>query len=276
MLIDTHTHFDLPVYDTDREAYMARAYQRGVRHLVLIGYEARYFDRLVSTARTMDGIAQKNPMATITPHLAPGLHPLYIARHTPNDLATLEHYIKHDKVIAIGEIGLDTYPSDFNNIALLDKQKQFFSAQLELASTYQLPVVLHIRKAHADTLQLLKHHRFQGGGIAHSFSGGAQEAFAFIKQGFCLGLTGQLTNPNAKKLRRTVLAVLERFGLDYFVIETDCPDMTPITCQHLPVNEPSTLPLIAQALARLADCDIDHVTNKLWQNSCRAFSLTFN
>ena len=91
-----------------------------------------------------------------------------------------------------------------------------------------------------------------------------------------MGLTGQLTNPNAKKLRRTVLAVLERFGLDYFVIETDCPDMTPITCQHLPVNEPSTLPLIAQALARLADCDIDHVTNKLWQNSCRAFSLTFN
>lgn len=268
MLIDTHTHFDLPVYRADFDAYIARATSANVRHLILIGYKARHFGRMVDTAAAM----QNTP---IHAHLAMGLHPLYIQSHTEKDLVYLDTCLKKHQNIAIGEIGLDTYKTDLGNIEALDKQKQFFAAQLTLAKTYNLPILLHIRKAHADTLTLIKAHKFSGGGIAHSFSSGEQEALAFIKLGFKLGLTGQLTNPNAKKLHRTVKTVLDKVGLSAFVVETDCPDMTPKPCQHLPINEPTTLPHVADTLATLANKDRDEVYATLWQNSKEALNYDF-
>ncbi len=118
--------------------------------------------------------------------------------------------------------------------AIFAKQQRFFIAQLDLAVKYQLPVLLHIRKAHGDSLKILKNHAYdahQLAGIAHSFSGGEQEAKAFVKLGFKLGITGQVCNPNAKKLRKSIKSVVNEFGLGCLVIETDCPDMTPLSCQ---------------------------------------------
>lgn len=268
MLIDTHTHFDLPAYQPSKNDYVRRASVAGVRHLVLVGYKARYFKRMVDTAKAI----QHTP---IDAHLAMGLHPLYIQTHTEQDLVYLDTCLHNHQNIAIGEIGLDTYKTDLGNVEALDKQKHFFVAQLDLAKQHNLPVLLHIRKAHADTLALIKANKFNGGGIAHSFSGGEQEALAFIKLGFRLGLTGQLTNPNAKKLHRTVKTVLDKVGLSAFVIETDCPDMTPKPCQHLPINEPATLPYIAHTLALLANKSPNEVYATLWDNSKAALNHTF-
>src|SRR5690606_3017771 len=104
----------------------------------------------------------------------------------------------------------------------------YFSAQLELAQQFDKPILLHIRKSHAEVLSMLKKHQFKLGGIAHAFSGGVEEAKAFTKLGFKIGVTGQITNPNAKKLHQ----VVQTLGAAHLVLETDCPDMTPLCCQH--------------------------------------------
>lgn len=272
-LIDTHTHFDLPIYDDKQEMYLMRAAQAGVRHLVLIGYQACYFDRLVDTALAINTKAlNTKPHA----HLAMGLHPLYIQNHSEQDLALLDDYLNRYRTIAIGEIGLDTYPTELKEASIYAKQQRFFIAQLALAKAHHLPVMLHIRRSHADVLRLLKHERFTGGGIAHSFSGGEQEAFALIKLGFKIGVTGQITNPNAKKLHRTIKAVLAKFGTTALVIETDCPDMTPLPCQHLPINEPATLIHVLDALSQLSGIDKTTLATQLWDNTIQALGDYFD
>ena len=174
------------------------------------------------------------------------------------------------------------------------KQEYFFKAQLDMAVSHKLPVMLHIRKAHAEALALLKAHDYDAhklGGVAHSFSGGEQEAKAFVKLGFKLGVTGQVTNPNAKKLRRAIQAAVDTYGIDCLVIETDSPDMTPIMCQdsgssqsalgQSPDNEwgdapahnrnvPANLPYVLSSLSELLDVPLAILAEKLWHNSCNA------
>lgn len=270
-LIDTHTHFDLPDYDKQRQVYIDNAIQNGIRHIILIGYVARHFGRMITTQQTTHQLSNN----TLGTHLAMGLHPAYIDEHSEADLISLEHQLKAVPNIAIAEIGLDTYLPNLKEQTLYAKQQRFFNEQLIFAKTHDLPIMLHIRKSHADTLALLKQAKFDNGGIAHSFSGGEQEAFAFIKAGFKLGVTGQLTNPNAKKLRRTIHAVLNRYGVSAFVLETDCPDMTPLPYHHLPINEPATLPCVLDTLAQLANMDKTALSDILWHNTCQALNYSF-
>lgn len=315
-LIDTHTHFDAPVFDEDRPWQAEQAYRQGVRHLVLVGYLSRHFDRLYSI---QSSLAQLQPLTasasttTITnamvnteaypqAHIALGLHPFYIERHTDAHLQQMAKLLDERRPLAIGEIGLDTFTVTMKAPEMLAKQQRFFNAQLDMAVQHQLPVMLHIRKAHAEALALLKAHAYdahQLGGIAHSFSGGEQEAKAFVKLGFKLGVTGQVTNPNAKKLRRAIQAAVASYGIECLVIETDCPDMTPIMCQtagnsqsalgqnvdHTSVdnewqgaaghnrNVPANLPWILQTLSELLGVAPADLARQLWQNSCEALQV---
>lgn len=265
-LIDTHTHFDVPEYQSNLQGYVNRALASGVQHLVIIGYLAEYFDRMIA-------VSQQTGKLGLPAHLAFGLHPLYIHKHQMQDLAKLEQYLQTYGSIAIAEIGLDTYHRALADEAVFDKQKMFFVEQIHLAKQFGLPVILHIRKCHADVLKILKEQRYQAselGGIAHSFSGGEQEALAFAKMGFKIGITGQITNPNAKKLHRAVQAVYHKYGLQSFVIETDCPDMTPLPCQHLGMNEPANLPYVLQSLSALFGVEEGILAKQVWQNSNQA------
>src|SRR5699024_2735520 len=218
-LIDTHTHFDAPVFDVDREEQIQKAYQRGVRHLVLVGYLHRHFDRLYATKEiinkqshaisefSVSEQAFKQKEKPFNAHIALGLHPFYIDQHTDEHLENMAQMLNDKRPLAIGEIGFDTFTDEMKQPDMVAKQARFFKAQLEMAVNQQLPVMLHIRKAHAEALALLKAHDYDAhelGGVAHSFSGGEQEAKAFVKLGFKLGVTGQVTNPNAKKLRRAI------------------------------------------------------------------------
>lgn len=177
---------------------------------------------------------------------------------------------------------------------MVAKQARFFKAQLDMAVSQQLPVMLHIRKAHAEALALLKAHDYDAhelGGVAHSFSGGEQEAKAFVKLGFKLGVTGQVTNPNAKKLRRAIQAAVDTYGIECLVIETDCPDMTPIMCQvssgsqsalgqspddewgDAPAhdrNVPANLPYVLGSLSELLAVPTETLAEQFWHNSCNA------
>lgn len=267
-LFDTHTHFDVPDFDPDRVELAYRAKERGVEALVLIGFVASRFDDL---CRVHDQINQLDQAPQS--YLAPGLHPFYIKEHTDTDLHRLEQLLKQRPCVAVGEIGLDTFLSEHKQPEIFTQQRTYFSAQLDLAMQYDKPVLLHIRKAHADVIQLLKQHKFKHGGIAHAFSGGVEEAKALIKLGFKLGVTGQITNPNAKKLHQVVQAV----GAEHLVLETDCPDMTPLCCQQSNQtrtrNTPVNLPYVLEGLATSLGLSADELAPVMWQNALDALRL---
>ena len=300
-LIDTHTHFDAPVFDVDREEQIQKAYQRGVRHLVLVGYLQRHFDRLYATKEFINkqvhaiaGQTFEQKEISLHAHIALGLHPFYIDNHTDEHLENMAQMLNDKRPLAIGEIGFDTFTDEMKQPDMVAKQARFFKAQLDMAVSQQLPVMLHIRKAHAEALALLKAHDYDAhelGGVAHSFSGGEQEAKAFVKLGFKLGVTGQVTNPNAKKLRRAIQAAVDTYGIGCLVIETDCPDMTPIMCQDssgsqsalgqspddewgdAPAhnrNVPANLPYILSSLSELLAVPTATLAEQLWHNSCNA------
>lgn len=261
-LFDTHTHFDVPDFDQDREALAYQAKLAGVEHLVLIGFLQSRFQDLIQTQHALNQL--KN---TPRSHLAPGLHPFYIEQHDLTHLNALEQILQTEQCIAVGEIGLDTFLKQHKQPEILDKQKAFFSAQIELAQQFDLPILLHIRKSHADVLTMLKQHQFQNGGIAHAFSGGVEEAKALIKLGFKIGVTGQITQPNAKKLNAVVQAV----GAEHLVLETDCPDMTPLCCQtsteHRTRNTPVNLPYVLAGLAESLAIEPGPLADILWNNT---------
>ena len=267
-LFDTHTHFDVPDFDQDREqlAYAAKAV--GVERLILIGFIQSRFADLLQSQHFLNQLSDA-PKS----YLAVGLHPFYIEQHRQAHLQRLEQVLKQHDCVAIGEIGLDTFLKQHKQPELFAKQQHYFNAQLEVATHYQKPVLLHIRKAHAETLAILKAQKFKLGGIAHAFSGGVEEAKALVKLGFKIGVTGQITNPNAKKLHQVVQAI----GAERLVIETDCPDMTPLCCQtsteHRTRNTPVNLPYVLDSLAQTLGQPQDQLAEQLWQNSLAALHL---
>lgn len=267
-LFDTHTHFDVADFDHDRIELAQAAKAVGVDALILIGFLQHRFDDLVKTQHFLNALKDA-PRS----YLAPGLHPFYIEQHQVQHLTQLERLLQDEDCIAIGEIGLDTFLKQHKQADILLKQKEFFSAQIELAEQFDKPILLHIRKSHADVLQILKRHHFKGGGIAHAFGGGVEEAKAFIKLGFKIGITGQITNPNAKKLQQVVHAV----GAEHLVIETDCPDMTPLCCQssteHRTRNTPENLQYVLKSLAETLHQDEQLLAQRLWRNTLDVLRL---
>lgn len=267
-LFDTHTHFDVADFDHDRQHLAVQAKQVGVEALVLIGFIESRFDELIQTHQQLQDW-ENVPQS----YLAPGLHPFYIEQHQQAHLQRLEQVLKQHDCVAVGEIGLDTFLKQHKRPDAFAKQQHYFNAQLELATHYQKPVLLHIRKAHAEALAILKAQKFKLGGIAHAFSGGVEEAKALVKLGFKIGVTGQITNPNAKKLHQVVQAI----GAERLVIETDCPDMTPLCCQtsteHRTRNTPVNLPYVLDSLAQTLGHSQDQLAEQLWQNSLAALRL---
>lgn len=269
-LFDTHTHFDVADFDADRYELAVNAKKVGVEALVLIGFIQSRFSAL---NRIYQEMLQWED--TPTPFLAPGLHPFYIEEHDVQHLYDLEKLLAKASCVAVGEIGLDTFLAQHKIPEVFAKQQHFFAAQLDIAKQFDKPVLLHIRKAHAQTIQQLKAHRFKQGGIAHAFSGGVEEAKALTKLGFKIGITGQITNPNAKKLRQVVQSI----AVEHLVLETDCPDMTPLCCQTSGEtktrNTPVNLPYVLNALAEIVGYSPSDLAKILWQNSLQALHLTF-
>ena len=270
-LFDTHTHFDVADFDHDRQHLAEQAKQVGVDALVLIGFVESRFDDLIQTHQQLQ-YWENVPSS----YLAPGLHPFYIEQHQPEHLQRLEQVLEQHDCVAIGEIGLDTFLKQHKQPEMFAKQQYYFIEQLVLATQYQKPVLLHIRKAHAETLAILKAQKFKLGGIAHAFSGGVEEAKALVKLGFKIGVTGQITNPNAKKLHQVVQAI----GSENLVIETDCPDMTPLCCQtsteHRTRNTPVNLPYVLEGLNQVLNMESEKLAQRLWENSLHALNLPVN
>lgn len=234
-LIDTHTHLDFPDFDADRTEVLARSRALGVQRLVVLGVYQANWQRLWHLVEANEDL-----------HAAFGLHPVYLDDHQPQHLDDLRDWLSrlagHRKLCAVGEFGLDYY------LEALDRQRQqaLFEAQLELAIEFQLPALLHVRRAHAATIATLKRFRPKRGGIIHAFAGSYEEAREYIKLGFRLGLGGAATWPQANRLRKVVAQLPEQS----IVLETDAPDMAPAMHPHQR-NSPEYLADICAELAAL-------------------------
>jgi len=185
----------------------ARAARAGVTALVVPAVERANFGAVASVCRDYAGC-----------HAAYGIHPLYVGRALDEDVDALRALLQREPAVAIGEIGLDFHVEDADR----ERQQQFFVAQLQLAAEFDLPVLLHTRRAVDATLMLLRRHRVPGG-IAHAFSGSRQQAEEFLRLGFKLGFGGAMTHVRASRLR----ALAASLPLEAIVLETDAPDIPP-------------------------------------------------
>ena len=210
MWIDTHCHLDAADFDADRDAVVAAARAAGVTTIVLPAVDAGNFARVRE-------LAHRHRLA-----YALGIHPMCTAAAGEADLAALRAALEANRadprLVAVGEIGLDHF------VAGLDREHQagIFAFQLALAREFDLPVLLHVRRAIDSVLKQLRARPVRGG-IAHAFNGSEQQAGAFIELGFKLGFGGALTFDRALRIRRVAAAV----PLEAIVMETDAPDIAP-------------------------------------------------
>jgi TatD DNase family protein len=239
MFIDTHCHLDAAEFGDTQALLINEALAAGVGTIVIPSVDASNF-------ATVKKICEQHSRCAP----AFGIHPMYVERATPADLDLLREYIQQHHPVAVGEIGLDYFVENFNR----EKQEYYFSAQLKLAQEFDLPVLLHIRKAQDTILKHLRRTKVVGG-IAHAFNGSPQQAAEFIKLGFKLGFGGAMTYPRATRLRELAATLPP----DSIVLETDSPDIPPAFLQRGEPNRPGYLPRIAETLAELRHLPLQEI-----------------
>lgn len=229
-LIDSHCHLDADEFAADRDQVVALAQQLGVSTIVVPAIRADGF----ALTRAM---AQRYGCCKV----ALGMHPLFIDSHLPVHLSVLRQQLSQGGVVAVGEIGLDGFVPGLD----MARQEWLLVEQLKLAVEFDLPVLLHIRKAQDQILKHLRRIRVKGG-IAHAFNGSRQQADEFIRLGFKLGFGGAMTFDRALRIRELAATL----PLDALVLETDAPDIAPAWA-YKQRNSPTELPRIAAVLAEL-------------------------
>lgn len=253
-LIDSHCHLDFEIFDSDRDAIMSQCQKIGIQHIIIPAVTADTWPRLLATCQ----------QSTLL-HSSLGLHPMFMDAHQTEDVASLEHAVTRHNPIAIGEIGLDFYLPEHDKQA----QKGLFEQQLKIAQKHQLPVLLHVRKAHDETLKLLRKTPVPGG-IIHAFNGSLQQAENYMELGFLFGIGGAITHPRATKLRQLV----QDLPLSSLALETDAPDMP--LFGHTERNSPLYLPHILSCLAKLRSEPLKRVAKATTENLQRVFpTLSF-
>lgn len=205
-IFDSHAHYDDPAFDPDREEVLTCLAGSGVEGAVTIGAD-------LPTSRAAVSLAERYPFLWA----AVGVHPHGAAEVPADWLERLEELAAHPRVRAIGEIGYDYhYDGDWK-----EAQKQVFEAQLKLAERLEMPVVIHDREAHGDTMELLRQYR--PAGVVHCYSGSAEMVKEVLALGMYVGFTGVVTFKNARRALEAAAVV----PLDRLLVETDCPYMAP-------------------------------------------------
>lgn len=251
-LIDSHNHLDDPRFDLDRQQIINNAIANGVEHQIVCATEFATWTRTQT-------VCQNSP----TLHPCYGLHPYFIHRHKNNDLSNLKNWLTEQKPVAVGECGLDLYIANPN----FDHQLYFFNEQLRLARDFDLPVVIHARKAVDPVIKQLR--QFPGlTGMVHSFAGSHQQADQLIKLDMMISLGGPVTYPRANKLR----SIAATLPLERLLIETDAPDQ-PGNLHRGERNQPANLTEIVQVLAELRDVDQYTIAQATRANAIKLFNL---
>ncbi|MCJ8337768.1 MAG: TatD family hydrolase [Pseudomonadales bacterium] len=228
MFIDSHCHLDFAEFASVLPEVLRAARNNGVNEFVVPSIGASNFATVIS-------LTAANPEM----HLALGMHPCFMEQHRAEHLTQLQELVDRHHPCAIGEIGLDFFVH--GDAQQRQQQLQLLKAQLQIACAAQLPVLLHVRKAHDQVLLLLKQLKFTAGGIVHAFNGSEVQARRYCREfGFKLGFGGAITHPRATKLRHLVASL----PLADLVFETDSPDM-PIANMAEAYNQPANIKQIA-------------------------------
>lgn len=251
---DTHTHLTDDRYIDDREELLASLPDRGLLYALDVACDIKDFPKTRALTQAFPYI-----------YGAYGVHPHYAADVPADYLTLVRDAIESDcKARALGEIGLDYY-YDF---APKDAQKRIFEEQLDLAKDMHLPVVLHVRDAFGDCMQILRRHRDGLFGVMHCFSGSAETAKECLELGLYIAFGGAVTFKNAKKPIEAAAAV----PLDKLLLETDCPYMTPVPHRGKR-NDPSFIPLIAEMLAPIYGISPEELMKITTDNAKTLFSV---
>jgi TatD DNase family protein len=254
MLIDSHAHINDEQFAADDvQAIIDRAKANDVAIILNAG------DSIASSRAAMELAAKHAEIYALA-----GIHPEEAAGITEGDYAKLAEYLAAEKVVGVGEIGLDyhwkTVPKD--------EQKRVFIRQLDMAKQLHLPVCVHDREAHGDTLEIIKREGRGVRGVMHCFSGSLEMARELLKLGWYLGADGPLTFKNAAKLPE----IVAKLPLDCLLVETDCPYLAPVPMRGKR-NEPAYVKYVAEFIAQLKNISYEEVAEQTTANACNLYNI---
>jgi len=250
MMIDTHCHLNIEEFKNDYEQVISDAKLEGVNQMIVIGIDPVSNLKAIQIANSFQNI-----YATV------GIHPGVVDDY---DISSIENLLKEPKVIAIGEIGIDLYWRQDN----LEKQKEIFIKQIELAIKFNLPIIIHTRNSFSKAYDCVKPYKGKVKGVFHCFSSTLEDAKKAIDLGFYVGIDGPVTFKNAKDIKE----IATHIPLEKILIETDSPYLSPHPFRGKR-NEPKRLKYIAQAIADLKGIDISLVIQQTTKNAKSLFKL---
>ncbi len=250
-MFDTHAHLDDVKFDDDRESVISSFVEAGGSLLVNASSDIK---------SSLAGIDLAEKYSFI--YSAAGIHPHETEKMTDRDLDTVADLYRHDKCVAIGEIGLD-YFYDFSD---RDTQRYWFYKQLELAKQLDAPVIIHDREAHAECLEAVRKTGVRG--VFHCYSGSWEMAEELLKIGFYISFTGSVTFKNARK----AVEVAQNAPIDRIMIETDCPYLSPVPLRGTR-NEPKNVIWVARKIAEIRGVDVETILTQTEENGKRLFGI---
>ena len=254
MIFDTHAHYDDDAFDEDRDTLLSGMKEAGVEYIVNVGAS------MASSGRSVE-LAEKYPFV----YAAVGVHPDHVGELDEEKLEQLRVWSKHEKVKAIGEIGLDYYWDKEQH----DLQKLWFMRQMELAHETSLPMIVHSREAAKDTLDMVIAAKpLELSGIIHCYSYSAEQARDYLNMGYYIGIGGVLTFKNGKKLKE----VAEYAPLSQVVLETDCPYLAPVPFRGKR-NDSSKISYVAEMLAEIKKVPVEEVLRITNENGRKLYHI---
>ena len=254
MIFDTHAHYDDDAFDEDRDVLLSGMREQNVEYIVNVGASMASSERSIK-------LAEKYPFV----YAAVGVHPDEVGELDEEKFEKLREWTTHEKVKAVGEIGLDYYWDKEGH----DLQKHWFMRQMELASEVKLPMIVHSREAAKDTLDMVIAAKpLNLSGIIHCYSYSVEIAREYLNMGYYLGIGGVLTFKNAKKLKE----VAEYTPLSQIVLETDCPYLAPVPFRAKR-NDSSKLSYVAEELAAIKQIPVEEVIRITNENGRRLYNI---
>lgn len=253
MIFESHAHYDSEQFNEDR-------------HELLMSMPVRGIGTIINSGANWNSVTEVVEMAAKYPHVyaAVGMHPDEVGDLNEERFEFMKSQCQKDKVVAVGEIGLDYY---WDNEAH-DVQKKWFIRQLDLARELDLPVIVHSREAAADTLEVMKEHAKGLRGVIHCFSYSKEMAQEYVKMGYYIGVGGVVTFKNAKKLKE----VVEAIPLERILLETDCPYLAPTPFRGKR-NSSEYIPYIAEEIANIKGVSYEEVVAQTERNGKDLFRI---